>query len=132
MTDPISHSEFGHLNDGHNALERRHDELKARMDVHADQMAALSLTSKENGRRIELQGTELRANTKATQRVEKNTEEIVTAFQTAKGAFKALEFMAGVIAKIVYVVTPLGVAGGLLLAWWKGGLHWVAEQLSRH
>lgn len=49
----------------------------------------------------------LQLNTDSTSRVEKNTQEIVEAFNSAKGAFRALEFI-GKLAKPIAFVLGLG------------------------
>lgn len=48
--------------------------------------------------------TSLNINTESTSRVEKNTKEIVEAFDSAKGAFKALEFIGKVSKPIAFIV----------------------------
>lgn len=59
-------------------------------------------------------------NTRTTKQVETNTQEIVEAFQSAKGAFKALEFigkLAKPIAWIIGIGTLVATNAAALKAW---------------
>lgn len=58
-----------------------------------------------NGRVLKMESN-LKSNTEATARVEKNTEDIVEFFTSVKGAFKVFEFI-GRLAKPVAVISSL-------------------------
>ena len=64
--------------------------------------------------RVSSMEEDLRDNTAATNRVEKNTEDLVAAFEALKGAFRVLEFIGKVGKPLLYIT---GAITGMIGFW---------------